>query len=606
MQPPPNQLPDSPSAAHLPSFFASLNKTRSSQFRELLQTPPESSHTSQHGRSSKEEASYSFSHNKVPHPHIGLSTSKWPSRNSSQCDTLQPLLAQELFVHNKGRKITTASDRIMEAIEGLSDRVASVQHDVVMLKSDSRHNREQLHDMQLGQKLLPVRDEIADEIMNILTSVIQDTFQSSTLDNANRSIARNLTETFFPRLEAMICGLEKMIQASKTDVCMNLERSNNLLEHINCMSDVIKKLDDSLEAQRDGSRIFDDRKKSFERLIGTNMNANIHFIQNSLQELHAKVNQLSAPSRPPEYVELKKHATHLVASSASITSIVDLLRVILSNQTHLKMLVQHLLSTSNSNNSQNLSYQRDPLSSISQHLSLDHLNKALPNEALQDHTTSTQLLSTQSSTMQSNSTDDLPLTGNDSTDIFRSKSYIPGSVSFPCSTSLEEVTSLNPHSMSTMDQNKPSSSPGGVAATASSKTCTASTVESTTKICCKKGKFKKSKAITRSALTSTLECSTTCSIQKAIPCTSPAIGTTRSLINAQTHRRQTRQSSKKASHLSSYDVQSSVIPDCRGSVLQPFGPTERDIGIPVPTEGRVSKGKKRTWDFSSDEEAEET
>lgn len=118
MQPPPNQLPDSPSAAHLPSFFASLNKTRSSQFRELLQTPPESSHTSQHGRSSKEEASYSFSHNKVPHPHIGLSTSKWPSRNSSQCDTLQPLLAQELFVHNKGRKITTASDRIMEAIEG--------------------------------------------------------------------------------------------------------------------------------------------------------------------------------------------------------------------------------------------------------------------------------------------------------------------------------------------------------------------------------------------------------------------------------------------------------------------------------------------------------
>lgn len=256
------------------------------------------------------------------------------------------------------------------------------------------------------------------------------------------------------------------------------------------MSDVIKKLDDSLEAQRDGSRIFDDCKKSFERLIGTNMNANIHFIQNSLQELHAKVNQLSAPSRPPEYVELKKHATHLVASSASITSIVDLLRVILSNQTHLKMLVQHLLSTSNSNNSQNLSYQRDPLSSISQHLSLDHLNKALPNEALQDHTTSTQLLSTQSSTMQSNSTDDLPLTGNDSTDIFRSKSYIPGSVSFPCSTSLEEVTSLNPHSMSTMDQNKPSSSPGGVAATASSKTCTASTVESTTKYVAKRASLR--------------------------------------------------------------------------------------------------------------------
>lgn len=41
-----------------------------------------------------------------------------------------------------------------------------------MLKSDSRHNREQLHDMQLGQKLLPVRDEIADEIMNICKSQI--------------------------------------------------------------------------------------------------------------------------------------------------------------------------------------------------------------------------------------------------------------------------------------------------------------------------------------------------------------------------------------------------------------------------------------------------
>lgn len=60
----------------------------------------------------------------------------------------------------------------LNKILGLSDRVASVQHDVAMLKSDSRHNREQLHDMQLGQKLLPVRDEIADEIMNICKSQI--------------------------------------------------------------------------------------------------------------------------------------------------------------------------------------------------------------------------------------------------------------------------------------------------------------------------------------------------------------------------------------------------------------------------------------------------
>lgn len=58
---------------------------------------------------------------------------------------------------------------------------------------------------------------------------MQDIYQFSTsthcLDNANRSIAQDLTETFFPRLEAMICGLEKTIQESKRDVDMNLEVS---------------------------------------------------------------------------------------------------------------------------------------------------------------------------------------------------------------------------------------------------------------------------------------------------------------------------------------------------------------------------------------------
>lgn len=60
----------------------------------------------------------------------------------------------------------------IERILDLNDRLASVQQDVIMLKSDSRHTRDQLHDLQLGQKLLPVRDEIADEIMNICKNQI--------------------------------------------------------------------------------------------------------------------------------------------------------------------------------------------------------------------------------------------------------------------------------------------------------------------------------------------------------------------------------------------------------------------------------------------------
>lgn len=61
---------------------------------------------------------------------------------------------------------------IIERILDLNDRLASVQQDVIMLKSDSRHTRDQLHDLQLGQRLLPVRDEIADEIMNICKNQI--------------------------------------------------------------------------------------------------------------------------------------------------------------------------------------------------------------------------------------------------------------------------------------------------------------------------------------------------------------------------------------------------------------------------------------------------
>lgn len=119
MQPPPNRLPDSTLAAHFPSFFTPPSKTDSFQSRELLKTLPESSHNGRHGRSSKDEAPSSFPHNKPSHPYIGPSIPTLPSSNSSQSELFQPLLAQELFVHNKGRKIMTASDRIMKAIEGV-------------------------------------------------------------------------------------------------------------------------------------------------------------------------------------------------------------------------------------------------------------------------------------------------------------------------------------------------------------------------------------------------------------------------------------------------------------------------------------------------------
>lgn len=62
-------------------------------------------------------------------------------------------------------------ERIKRILD-LNDRLASVQQDVIMLKSDSRHTRDQLHDLQLGQRLLPVRDEIADEITNICKNQI--------------------------------------------------------------------------------------------------------------------------------------------------------------------------------------------------------------------------------------------------------------------------------------------------------------------------------------------------------------------------------------------------------------------------------------------------
>lgn len=60
-----------------------------------------------------------------------------------------------------------------------------------------------------------------------VTPVIQDSLQSIThcLDNAMSSIAQNITGTFFPRLDAMICGLEKVPQTSKRDTGMNFEVS---------------------------------------------------------------------------------------------------------------------------------------------------------------------------------------------------------------------------------------------------------------------------------------------------------------------------------------------------------------------------------------------
>ncbi|WWD20861.1 hypothetical protein CI109_105338 [Kwoniella shandongensis] len=94
----------------------------------------------------------------------------------------QPRSAEEVYKAGRSQKPPgTASEKILFAIAEFETRLTSsiimLQNEVTTLKSENRGLRDQVHELQLGQKTLATKDEIIEEVAPQLTTALNDVFQ---------------------------------------------------------------------------------------------------------------------------------------------------------------------------------------------------------------------------------------------------------------------------------------------------------------------------------------------------------------------------------------------------------------------------------------------
>ncbi|KAK8850690.1 hypothetical protein IAR55_004610 [Kwoniella newhampshirensis] len=122
-----------------------------------------------------------------------------------------PRSAEEVFKAAKSQKPPgTASEKIMMALTELGaqlgNQIIALQTDTTSLKNENRCLRDQVHELQLGQRTLATKDEIIEEVAPQLTTSITDTFQpfSDQLDKRLGVLPRAVAELSVAELKDVL------------------------------------------------------------------------------------------------------------------------------------------------------------------------------------------------------------------------------------------------------------------------------------------------------------------------------------------------------------------------------------------------------------------
>ncbi|WVQ70809.1 hypothetical protein IAR50_000331 [Cryptococcus sp. DSM 104548] len=548
--------------------------------------------------------------------------------------------ARDVFLQGKGRPVATASDKIMAAVKDLGSQISDLHADVSSLKCDNTQLRDQLHELQLNVRCLPSRDEVTDEIINNMTPALQECLQSgiNQLEHAIAPISNNVVKSLVPHLDSLHAECNKLAQVTRQKDDTHSQPLRDLLSHVIAKLGAIETIGDSVQTIHSLSQMSNDitlcreSLASLQDLITTTARSEDDKSHQALLSIRQSVQDLCHRSE-----RSFPRSSQLDGNTDPAMRIHELLTLILSGQNELRLLLGRLStlpltsSSSQASQRQNLTSSFPGFPTSSQHesrrlmatpVSGGHLDDRIAHNGLGGNLDSlragfSRRSSTQHGSSQSSLTGDRPLVGNSLADIFGPKSFIPGPVrpSFDTRDAREESWSHPvPGHVSAEESDPPLSTLPPAQATLPGPS-THVMEAAPAKKSHKKGKTQKGQK--KKQPTTTQPLATTQSLPKT---TAPAKSTATLLPSAQPCR-QTRQSSRRVQSasgtgqsfpladadpsLSSRGDSASRVQQQKGSPSVPRAPDQEYSPkgeMSTKDERGSDKGKKRTWDFSSDEE----
>ncbi|ODN99612.1 hypothetical protein L198_03456 [Cryptococcus wingfieldii CBS 7118] len=536
--------------------------------------------------------------NKAWQPSTNVPTPSSPPPSSQH----RQVAARDLFLRGKGKPVATASDKILAAVKDLGSQISDLHSEVSSLKKDNRHLCDQLHELQLSVRCLPSRDEVTDEIINNITPELQECLQStlSRFESTTAHFPGKVVEAIAPHLSNLQAECKRLGQDARPGKPGNESHSqplHDLLSHVIAKLGAIETVGDSVQTIHNISQIAGDVALCRESLnclpkITEEMEATAHKSRETLLSIQQSVQGLH------HCLDRTPHSSQAIGDANQATAtlkIRELLTLILTRQNEMKFLLGRLSALPLALSSSQRQY---PTSSFPDFpaSSQDESQPVMTTPVSEGHigriTLSSRESSTQQDSSQSSLADDRPLVGDSLADIFGPKAFIPGPVR---ATSDRQDTRQGGSRMS-VDEAEP---PLPVLSYPQAVFSPSPMIEMVSnKKSHKRGRLQKKKQ----PITAQLSTITRLPLDDSAPGKHAPI-----LSPGDEPRRQTRHSSRIAQNASGTqqslphaDAESSLASrdtSKDGTAENKECPSQyRKVG-----QGGGSKAKKRTWDFSSDE-----
>ncbi|TYJ53902.1 hypothetical protein B9479_005451 [Cryptococcus floricola] len=534
--------------------------------------------------------------NKAWQPSTNVPTPSSPPPSSQH----RQVAAQDVFLRGKGKPVATASDKILAAVKDLGSQISDLHSEVSSLKKDNRHLRDQLHELQLSVRCLPSRDEVTDEIINNITPELQDCLQStlSRFESTAAHFPGKVVEAIAPHLNNLQAECKRLGQDARPGYESHSQPLHGLLSHVIAKLGAIETFGDSVQTIHNISQIAGDVALCRESLnclptITEEMEAAAHKSREALLSIQQSVQGLH------HCLDRTPHSSQAIGDANQATAtqkIHELLTLILTGQNEMRFLLGRLSALPLASSSSQRQYPTSSFPGFPAS-SQDESQPVMTTPVSEGHigriTLSSRESSTQQDSSQSSLADDRPLVGDSLADIFGPKAFIPGPVR---ATSDRQDTRQGGSRMS-IDEAEPPlpalSHPQGVFNPSPMKEMVSN------KKSHKKGRPQKKKQ----PITAQLSTITRLPLDDSAPSKHAPI-----LSPGDEPRRQTRQSSRTARDASGTqqslphaDAESSLASrdtSKHGTAENKECPSQyRKVG-----QGGGSKAKKRTWDFSSDED----
>ncbi|WVF67860.1 hypothetical protein IAT40_002621 [Kwoniella sp. CBS 6097] len=167
--------------------------------------------------------------------------------------------AEDVYKEDREKQMTK-SERILNKLCEISGQMITLQGDLstvkdnnrqlhadlTTFKNENRQLRDQIHDLQLGQRALATRDEVTEDMVNHITPLLNDQTQNH-IDRINE-MQTVLPDTMATKIDAKLQGILGRSQGLTTPLNQrSFEALTGLVDGLSAKVDVVERLVNSLQ-----------------------------------------------------------------------------------------------------------------------------------------------------------------------------------------------------------------------------------------------------------------------------------------------------------------------------------------------------------------------